>query len=214
MKNVSNKGHGRPIKKPDFSEIESGAAFNRWYWLKEELIEICRQINLPYHGGKFELRDRIMYALDNDGKLKARTKKKKPASSFNWAKSRLTPETVITDNVSFGPNFRNFMKAEIGNHFSCLCDFMDWVKANAGKTLLDAVMQWQELENRKKDPGFRRNIAPHNMLSQYVRDFLDDNPGKSFKDALRFWKMKKQMPTETGFVKYSKADLKLLNQHH
>lgn len=76
MEHVRCKGNSQQIKKPDFAEIKSDTEFNQWYWLKDELIEICRQIDLPNHGGKFELRDRIMYALDNRGKLKAGVKKK------------------------------------------------------------------------------------------------------------------------------------------
>ena len=193
------------MKRPDFSEIKTGAEFNQWHWLKDELVAICKQANLPYNGGKFELRDRIIYALDNNGSLKANEKKDKPKSYFNWAKSKLTLKTVITDNVSFGPNFRNFMKSEIGNNFSCHSDFMDWVRSNTGKTLQDAVLKWQELENRKDDPNFRRDIAVHNMLNQYVRDFLDDNPDKSFKEALRLWKIKKQMPTKNVITKNKAA---------
>ncbi|MCG8323846.1 MAG: SAP domain-containing protein [Cytophagales bacterium] len=99
MEHVRCKGNRQQIKKPDFAEIKSGTEFNQWYWLKDELIEICRQIDLPYHGGKFELRDRIMYVLDNRGKLKAGVKKKKPKSSFNWAKSRQASKQIYTLNV-------------------------------------------------------------------------------------------------------------------
>ncbi|MEM0934180.1 MAG: SAP domain-containing protein, partial [Bacteroidota bacterium] len=46
------------MQRPDFENIESGQEFNRWYWLKEELIEICKRSGLPSHGRKFDLRDR------------------------------------------------------------------------------------------------------------------------------------------------------------
>ena len=86
---------------------------------------------------------------------------------------------------------------------------MAWAKANAGKTLQDAILKWEELEQRKNDPNFKTNIANHNMLNQYVRDFSVDNPTKSFKDALAIWKIKKTMPTEDGFIRYHADDLKL-----
>ena len=197
------------MKRPDFSDIQTGEAFNQWYWLKAELVEICKASNLPYTGSKFELRDRIIYALDNNGALMPEPKKKATQSKFNWARAVLTLDTVITDNVSFGPNFRKFMKAQIGNHFSCTGEFMAWVKENPGKTLKDAMLKWQELEDRKKDPNFRRAIASYNMYNQYMRDFLDDNPTLSFKDAQYFWSLKKQLPAENGFVKYAPSDLRL-----
>ena len=198
------------MARPDFTDIESGAAFNNWYWLKAEMVEICKAMGLPYSGGKFELRDRIMYALDNNGQLLRQPTKKKNKSRFNWARETLSHDTVITDNVSFGPNFRRFMTAQIGPRFSCHSDFMDWVKAHPGKTLRDAILKWEELERRKQDPTFRRTIASHNMFSQYVRDFLDDNEGKTFKEAHRFWELKKQLPMKDGFVRYEKSDLTLI----
>jgi len=197
------------MTRPHFEEIKTGDEFNQWYWLKEEMVDICRRSGLPTHGRKFDLRDRIMFALDNKGKLKPASKKPTKTSNFNWAKSELTLETLITDNVSFGPNFRRFMKEEIGNKFSCHSDFMDWVKANAGKTLDEAVKKWFELEARKQDPSFKRNIAKNNMLAQYTRDFLEDNPGKTLKDANRCWKLKKIRPTPDGFIRYERSDLNL-----
>lgn len=200
------------MSRPDFKDIQTSAEFNNWYWLKAELVEICKQIDLPYTGSKFELRDRIMYAMENNGALLPSPPKKKPISRFNWAKADLSLETLITDNVSFGPNFRRFMRSQIGDHFSCHSDFMDWVKANVGQTLKDAVLEWEALERRKEDPNFRRVIAAHNMLSQYIRDFLDDNPGKTFKMAKRYWDLKKQLPTKDGFVRYEASDLNLENE--
>ena len=197
------------IKRPDFANIESGTEFNNWYWLKEEMVEICKNYTLPSTGRKFELRDRIMFALDNDRKTKPKPKKKTIKSKFNWAKSELTLETKITDSVSFGPNFRSFMKSQLGNKFSCHSDFMDWVKTNEGKTLKDAILEWTKLEYRKKDVSFKRKIAANNMYAQYTRDFLEDNSGKTIKDAKKYWLLKKQLPAKSGFVRYEKSDLTL-----
>ncbi|MEM8523159.1 MAG: DUF6434 domain-containing protein [Bacteroidota bacterium] len=197
------------MQRPDFENIETGKEFNRWYWLKEEMVDICKRAGLPSHGRKFDLRDRIMYALDNNGKVKPTPPKKKAQSKFNWAKAVLTLETPITDNVSFGPNFRRFMKAQIGNKFNCHGDFMDWVKQNEGKTLADAIDQWHTLEQRKEDPNFKRTIADNNMYAQYTRDFLEDNENKTMKDAKKYWLLKKQLPTEDGFVRYESSDLEL-----
>ncbi len=197
------------MKRPRFEQIKSGQEFNQWYWLKAEMVEICKRSGLPSTGRKFDLRDRIMFALDNNGKLKPENKKVKAKSKFNWAKATLTPETRLTDNVSFGPNFRSFMKSEIGNKFSCHSDFMDWVKSNAGKTLADAIEKWHELEKRKENPNFKRAIADNNMLSQYVRDFLEENKNCTLKDAKKYWLLKKQLPTKDGFIRYEKTDLQL-----
>ena len=197
-------------QRPNFAEIANGAEFNRWYWLKREMVQICKELGLPGTGSKFELRDRIMFALDNGGKLLP-TPKEKVLSRFNWAKGELTPKTLITDNISFGQNLRKFMKAQIGEHFSFNTDFMAWAKEHPGRTLEEAVQKWLELENRKKDPAFRSQIADHNMYNQYLRDIMDDNPGLSAAQARTCWEHKKQLPTEDGFIRYEATDLNILD---
>lgn len=197
------------MKRPNFEDITSGTEFNTWYWLKAEMEEICKRANLPSNGRKFELRDRIMFALDHKGQIKPVPKKKKSKSKFNWAKETLTLETKITDSVSFGPNFRKFMKHHIGAGFSCHSDFMDWVKSNEGKTLEAAICAYNQLEKRKEDPKFHRKIAPNNMLAQYIRDFMKDNPDQSLENARMCWLLKKQLPMKNGFVTYEKSDLNI-----
>ncbi|MEL6256241.1 MAG: DUF6434 domain-containing protein [Bacteroidota bacterium] len=198
------------MQRPDFSEITSGEEFNKWYWMKEEMIEICKAAGLPSTGRKFSLRDRIMYALDNGGKVMPDPPKRKPTSKFKWSKEPLSPDTLITDNITFGQNLRRFMEAQIGAHFSFNSDFMDWAKENEGKSLQDAVIKWEELEARKKDPSFRRQIAANNMMNQYFRDFFDENPERSFEDARKAWTLKRRMPMKDGFVRYESPDLDLL----
>lgn len=132
------------MQRPDFSEIKSGEEFNRWYWMKEEMIEICKQAGLPSTGRKFTLRDRIMFALDHEGAIMPEPPKVKPTSRFNWAKAELSLDTLITDNISFGQNLRRFMEGQIGPHFRYNIDFMDWARESAGKSLADAVLKWKE----------------------------------------------------------------------
>ena len=195
--------------RPDITTISTSAEFLRWYWLKEEMIEICKAANLSYIGGKFELRDRIAYALDHNGDELPQIKKK-PKSKFNWAKEPLSLETIITDSVTFGPNFKRFMQSQIGEKYKASIPFMDWVKANVGTNLAAVVQQWHFLEKRKNDPDFESFIPSHNMLNQYVRDFLESNPNLRFKDALKCWHYKRRMPMEDGLVKYDATDLKQL----
>ena len=86
---------------------------------------------------------------------------------------------------------------------------MDWVKANIGKTLEDAVNEYQGLEKRMENPGFERKFAASNMFNKYKRNFIKNNPNSSLKDVREFWSLKKQIPTIDGFVMYEKTDLKL-----
>lgn len=123
--------------------------------------------------------------------------------------AKLTPQTKITPNISFGPNTRRFMLSQIQGKFTFYSEFMAWAQANPGKTLADAVVQWRKIDADRRNPVKRTRIAAHNMLNQYVRAFLEDNPGSDLKLALKYWKRKRRRPAPGGFVKYERADLKL-----
>ena len=142
------------MPRPDFADLTTGQAFNNWYWLKSEMQDICKLLSLPATGRKFDLRDRIMYALDHDGALLPSPRRAKPESTFDWANAPLTLETQVTDNITFGPNLRGFLQQHIDRRFSCKSDFMDWVREHQGVTLEECIAQWYALYDRKQDPDF------------------------------------------------------------
>ena len=41
--------------RPDFKDIKSFEEFNRYYWYREELSQICKYLGLEYRGTKQEL---------------------------------------------------------------------------------------------------------------------------------------------------------------
>jgi len=197
-------------QRPAFESITNSQTFKQWYWLKTELVAICKQSGLPYAGAKATLMERIAYALDHQGAVQPNPKAApKPASRFNWAKATLSPQTPITDNISFGPNFRRFMTQQIGPGFTCTSEFMAWVKAHPGHTLQAAIDHWHTLAARHQDPAFKRPIAPMNMYNQYMRDFLAHYPDKGPADARHFWLLKKLQPTTNGRVQFAPADVQL-----
>ncbi|MGP1455717.1 MAG: SAP domain-containing protein [Treponema sp.] len=42
-------------KRPDFNGIKSFEEFNKYYWYREELAQICKSMGLEYRGTKQEL---------------------------------------------------------------------------------------------------------------------------------------------------------------
>lgn len=190
-------------KKPLPTEVASADQFDAWYWDKPELVAICVHLKLPKTGGKDALRDRVLHFLKTGETLRPTRISKK---GFNWSSAVLTRDTLITDTVSFGPNMRRFLTQEIGKSFVCHSDFMDWVREHPGKTLGDAIAIWHELEQRKADPGFRRQIAPHNNYLQYLRDYRDANPEHSQKDAIAAWQARKALPIDGERIVYKSED--------
>lgn len=193
----------RPPIDPFMAAIE----FERWYWSVSQLRQFCSELSLPKSGTKAELRRRISYALANPGKARLQSSSVKKTGSFNWSKESLTRETAITENVSFGPNFRSFFKSEIGPNFICHSDFMEWVRSNTGATLGEAIEAWLAFEERKDDPSFRRELASCNNYLQYLRDARDWNPSLSLDDAKLCWEYKKVRPAHDGFVVFEESDI-------
>lgn len=195
------------MKRPDLIDIQTAEELRQWYWLKQELVDFCKHIKVSYSGSKAEITNRLAQYLEIGIIEKEPSKRKaKSTSKFNWAKEILTLDTVITDSYTNGLNTRRFFQEQIGTNFKFNIDFMAWMKANCGKTLQDAVTQWQLLENRKKDKNFKSNIPSSNQYNQYMRDFFSDNPDKTIKDARKYWLLKRSLP---GHNKYEKSDLNL-----
>jgi Domain of unknown function (DUF6434)/SAP domain-containing new25 len=197
----------RPPIAPDMP----AQVFDQWHWSKPELLVFCERLGLSKTGLKAVLRRRVVIALGGVGVPEPpNIAHHKPTADFNWARSQLTLATVITPNVSFGPNFRGFMRQQIGKPFSCHSDFMQWVRENPGRTLADAVTAWKRLQARYDTPGFRREIAPGNNYLRYLRAFRDHHPELTLQDAKTCWHHKKLQPTQSGDVRYSPADLACL----
>ncbi|MBL7993682.1 MAG: hypothetical protein JNN25_19750 [Candidatus Kapabacteria bacterium] len=84
---------------------------------------------------------------------------------------------------------------------------MDWMKANVGKTLGDAVQEWERLRERTADKKFASHIPEGNQFNQYMRDFFADNPDKTIEEARHYWKLKRSLPL--GRHRYERSDLQL-----
>jgi hypothetical protein len=193
------------MKRPEINSIKSGSELRKWYWLKAELVEFCRSKRINYGGGKFVILERIANLLDGKSDKSKTFQADKLESNFNWAKEKLSLNTIITDSYKNGKNSRAFFKEHCGKKFHFSISFMNWMKANVGRTLQDAVEEWKNLEAKSKSG--KSEIPQHNQYNQYIRDFFADNSNKTMQEARHFWKLKKQLP-ET-LHKYEKTDLEL-----
>jgi Domain of unknown function (DUF6434)/SAP domain-containing new25 len=193
-------------QRPPIESVKSGAELKDWYWLKTEVMNHARMLGLPAAGAKFDIIDRIADHLD--GKVPAKPRKSGPAfkgPGFDWHGGKLLRETVIKPDYRNTQNVRRFFISEIGRHFSFNIAFMAWMKANAGKSLGDAVEEWKRVHALVK-AGHKPAIPASNQFNAYTRAFLKDNPGRSLGDVRHFWKLKRSLP---GHNRYERADLDL-----
>jgi hypothetical protein len=184
-------------KRPNLDRNLDSKTFRDFYYLKEELMDFCRQNGLPASGGKIELTDRIAHFLDTGEALPILPAKKRASVTFEIHK-----DTEIESDFVCSEKHREFFKKQIGNSFSFNVTFQKWLKSNAGKTYQEAIAAYDQiLEDRKKG---RTEIDKQFEYNTYIRDFFADNPGKSLEEAIRCWKYKKQLQ---GHNRYEKSDL-------
>jgi len=193
--------------RPDIAECPDAETFRAWYYLKEELVQFARDNGLKTTGGKFEIADRIAYFLDHGTPPLETGKAPKATSSFDWHSAALTPETIITDSYRNTQNMRRFMKEHIPG-FTFSIPFMDWMKANVGKTLADAVEEAKRIAAEKK-AGKKQPDQPHNQFNAYTRAYFVAVPDGTQAELRKLWALRRQHP---GPYVFDPADLTLLEK--
>ena len=82
---------------------------------------------------------------------------------------------------------REYFMSKLGKGFSFKVSFQKWLKANAGKTYLDAVNAYKDIIKVKEkiDPQFEYNA--------YIKAFFSSCKGYTLSDAIKCWNYKKQL---------------------
>ncbi len=184
-------------ERPELSLNISVDTFKNYYFLKEELVDFCRQNGLQTSGSKQELTERIACFLETGKRTKTNPK---PKSTVNIGD--ITEDTLIEPNIVCSEKHRAFFKEKIGKTFSFNVAFQKWLKSNAGKTYADAIQAYYAiLEEKKKS---KTVIDKQFEYNTYIRDFFADNNGMSLENAIKCWKYKKSLK---GHNRYEKTDL-------
>lgn len=197
-------------KRPNLNRDISVKDFSEFYWLKVELVEFCRAQGLRTTGSKIEINKRIKYYLETGNKINGKIRNQRiTQSKFDWQNEKLTTETIVTDNYKNTENVRIFFQHQIGQRFKFNVKFMNWMKANPGKTMKDAVEEWKSIDFKNKSQVKPKEIAPQFEYNRYLRDFLADNPNSKKEVGIKLWKIKKSL---RGHNNYRKEDLKLIEE--
>jgi len=176
--------------------------FKEFYWLKLELVNFCRENGISSVGGKIEISNRIIEYLETGiiPKIKTQKQKKLPRPTHP-----ITKETIIGIEYRSYKEKKDFFQSVIGKQFHYTAHLLDYFKHNVGiKTYSDLIDEWYKEQALRKDSNFVKEIAPQFEYNTYIRDFLKDNPNKSKKEAIEYWKIKK---SKRGNNKYAKQDL-------
>lgn len=188
-------------KRPELQDGIKAIEFKNFYYLKEELVNFCRQNNIPSYGSKVELTERVYLFLDK-GIVKSQSSN--PVARSVVAKV-ITPETLIEDNIKCSQKHRAFFEEQLGKSFSFNVAFQKWLKANSVLTYDDACNAYIEIIKNNKNK--QTSIDKQFEYNTYIRDFFDSNKDYSLQDAIKCWKHKKSKP---GHNRYEQKDLLIL----
>jgi SAP domain-containing new25/Domain of unknown function (DUF6434) len=187
------------VLRPNLTKDIGIESFKDYYWLKEELQAFCREQGIRASGSKIEITERIATFLST-GEIKTPSRQSKQKVEPQGV---LSLDTIISENHRCSQKVRAFFTNEIP-HFHFSTYIQNYFKSNIGKTYKDVVVAWYEEEKRKKDPSYKKNIAPQFEYNQFIHDFFadPDNKGKSREEAIKAWNMIKKLP---GSNKYESS---------
>ena len=172
------------------------------YWLKEQLVNICAEYDLPKYGSKEELILQICNFIEKKPIII-----QKKISVIKNTNYNISLHNIIDPNYHNDENHRMFFKNSIGTKFKYNVQFMNWMKQNCGKkTYEEAIKKWNEI-NEEIKTGKKFSIGKQFEYNQYTRDFFTANPDKTREECIKCWNYKKE---KSGSHVYDESDLAIL----
>jgi len=83
---------------------------------------------------------------------------------------------------------------------------MDWMKANVGKTMADAVVEAKRLKAAKRK-GVKQPDQPHNQYNAYTRAYFAAVPNGTQQEVRALWAARRKRP---GPYVFDLSDLDLI----
>lgn len=189
------------ITRPTLSKNLNADVFLTYYYLKNELVQFCKDNGLPTSDGKQELTKRIAHFLKTGEALPPLSKKKIQSTNTPL---NISLDSIIEAHFVCSEIHRSFFKRVIGTKFTFNVAFQKYLKSHAGHTYHDAVNAWYRIQEEKKQNKGLSKIDSQFEYNTYIRDFFKDNSSKTLGDGIKCWKYKKGLP---GHNKYEKEDV-------
>ena len=166
--------------RPDFKDIKSFEEFNRYYWYREELSQICKYLGLEYRCTKQELNLIIeQFFKGNRVEKSIRKVNKNQTESINLN----TP--LLESGFSFNQKFRDYFSAVTGvNPFKFNADMATaWRKVKAENDLSFTIQDMLKVYYGESDYAKYDNSAC--QWNQFLKDFCRDECSEHYSDKLK-----------------------------
>ena len=164
----------------DFINIKSFEEFNRYYWYREELLQICKSLGLEYRGTKQELNHIIeQYFKGNRIEKSVRKVNKKQAEAITLNTS------LLECGFSFNQKFREYFSVVTGiDPFKFNANMATaWRKVKAENDLNFTIQDMLQVYYGESDYAkYDHSVCQWN---QFLKDFCSDEFSDFYSNKLK-----------------------------
>ena len=192
--------------RPSFKNIKSFEEFNKYYWYREELSQICKSFGLEYRCTKKELNYIIEQYFKGNKVEKYLSKGKKSQSED------ITLETPLLNcGFSFNQKFRDYFSAVTGvSPFKFNADMATaWRKVKRDNDINFTIQDMIKIYYGESDYTKYDNSAC--QWNQFLKDFCADESSNNYSNKLKvaaiLWKEVRDSKSEKNYSK------QLLNEY-
>ena len=166
--------------RPEFDKIVSFDEFNKYYWYRDELSQICKSLGLEYRGTKQELNHIIEQCFKGNLIKKSSIKRKKKRVEI------VTLDTPLLEcGFSFNAHFREY--------------FATLTEVSPFKFIADMATAWRKVK-RENDLSFtiqdmlkvyygNSDYAKYDhsvcQWNQFLKDFCADENSRNYSNKLK-----------------------------
>jgi len=166
--------------RPDFRDIKSFEEFNRYYWYRDELSQICESLGLEYRCTKQELNHIIEQYFKGNRIEKFLSKANKNQSEV------ITLDTPLLEcGFSFNQKFRDYFSAVIGvNSFKFNADMATaWRKVKRDNDIKFTIQDMIKIYYGESDYAKYDNSVC--QWNQFLKDFCTDEFSEYYSNKLK-----------------------------
>ena len=166
--------------RPDFDKMTSFDQFNKYYWYREEISQICKSLGLEYRGTKQELNHII------EAYFKGHLIKKSPRKKVKKQVENISLDSPLLEcGFSFNAKFREYFAAVTGiSPFKFTADMATaWRKVKSEKdgsfTIQDLLKVYYGQSDYAK---YDHSVCQWN---QFLKDFCADKNSGHYSNKLK-----------------------------
>ena len=171
-------------KRPSLSDIKSYDEFTKYYWYREELSSICKQIGIDYTGTKQELNYNIKEYFKGN-LIKKESRRFPTVNAHEMDNDIRLDSSLIECGFSFNAKFREFFSKQVGVHnFKFTADMATaWRKVKQEHDKSFTIQDMLDIYYGKS--GYAKYDSSSCEWNKFLKDFCADERNKQFHHKLK-----------------------------